>query len=205
MAEAFVNVTEGSGKKLHAWDRSISGNTVLDEFVIPGEYPLASYVVIGAAVSIATANDHILCCNAGSTLPVRVRRIWIEQSGNATTAAITSMQILRTTTAAPTGGTAVTPAPLDTTDSAAGAAGRTLPTAKGTESTLIFQVAMVWRQAVGTTTAQVDDYWEWVQKPGQKPIIIPAGTANGLVIKSTSAVAGATVNVGMEIVETNFV
>src|SRR5690348_13016293 len=134
MAETFVNVTEGSGKKLHAWDRTVGANTVLDEFMLSGEYPLASYFVYADAVSIAAANDHLLCINAGASLNVRVRRLYIEQAANATAAGFFNAKLLRTTTAAPTGGTAVTPAPFYTGDAAAGAAGRTLPTAKGTES-----------------------------------------------------------------------
>lgn len=205
MAESFINQTEGSGKKSHTWDRTIGANLIQDEFVLPGEYPYASYIVLGPAVSIATANDHLLCVNAGASLTVRIRRIWLEQSANATAAAIGTIAIFRTTTAAPTGGTAVTPAPLDTADAASGAAGRTLPTAKGTESIELIRAAIAYRQTVAATGAQADDSWEWVQKPGQKPITIPAGTTNGLVIKNLSAVAGASVNVGMEFVETNYV
>lgn len=204
MAESIVQVTEGAGKKLHTNSFTVGANTVEDEFVIPGEYPYASYVSIHPAVSIATATDHIACLNAGASLKVRIRRIRVEQSGNATAAAVSSLQLLRTTTAAPTGGTAVTPASFDTTDAAAGAAGRSLPAVKATESTLLQQFTMAWRQAIAATGTQVDDAWEWTQQPGQKPLIIPAGTTNGIALKNVSAIAGATVNVHIEFVETSY-
>jgi hypothetical protein len=204
MAESSVQVTEGVGKKLHTWNRTVTGpGSVEDEFTLPGEYPLPSFFALAPAVSIATANDHILCLNAAASVLLKIRRIRIEQSGNATTAGVGSMQLLRTTTAAPTGGTAVTPAPFDTADTASAAA-RTLPTVKATESTLLMQIAMVWRQAISATGAQVDDAWEWTQLPGQKPIIVPAGTTSGLVLKNLAATAAATVNVIFEFVEMAF-
>lgn len=205
MAEATVLVPDTGTKKAHFWDRVIGANTVLDEFVLPGEYPYASYFVQAFNISVATANDHILCVNAGATLPVRVRRIVIEQATNATAGATDSFEIRRTTTAAPTGGTAVTPAPHDTTDAAAGAAGRTLPGVKGTESTVLFTRTLTMRQTVAASGSQQNDKVEWIECPRCKPVIIPAGTANGLVIKNIVATAGGTVNALFEIVETNFV
>jgi hypothetical protein len=204
MGESIVQVTSGAGPKLHTWQYTVGANSVEDGFTIPGPNPYPTYFALGEAVSIATANDHIMCLNAGASLKVRVLRIRIEQVANATAATVSRFQLYRTTTAAPTGGTAVTPNPLETSDAAAGAAGRTLPTAKGTEATLLQSTAMVWRQAVGTTTAQVDDAWEWTPSPWGKPLIIPAGTTNGLAIKNFSAVAGATVNVLFEFIETAF-
>jgi hypothetical protein len=152
-------------------------------------------------VSLATVNDHLLQIMAGSSNYVRIRRIHIEQANNATAAAFGVIEIWRLTTAG-TGGTAVTPAKFDTGDAAAGATAMTLPTAKGTEGTLLFRPVMLWRQAVSATTAQYDDVFEWTQHPGQKPIIIPAGTSNGIAIKSTTATASATVSMWVEFVET---
>lgn len=202
MAEGIVEVTAGSGTKLHSWSRTVGANTVHDEFTLPGEFPYPSYSVLAAAISVATLNDHVLAIQAGASLNVRIRRIRIEQSGNATSATAGSLQVLRLTTAG-SGGGAVTPAPYDTTDTA-GATARTLNSTKGTESTVLMQVAMVYRQAVSATTAQSDDFWEWTQHPGMKPIIIPAGTANGIAIKTITAVAGATINVIVEFIETSF-
>lgn len=196
MAETFVNVTEGSGKKLHAWDRIIGANTVLDEFMIPGEYPLATYTVYASNVSTATAASHTLQVMAGASLNLRIRRIRAVEI--TATAGTVRLEIVRLTTAG-TGGTAVTARPFDTADAAAGAAGMTLPTVKGTEG--VFLGSLV----VGTYTAVGAAYWqEWRQSPNGKPIVIPAGTANGIALKA-SGLAATAVDVEIELVETSFV
>lgn len=205
MAEAFVNVTEGSGKKVWAFDWSVGANTVLEEVNAVGPQPWASYSAVGGTVSIATANDHILCLNAGASLKVRIVAIHIEQSSNATTAGLGSFSVYRTTTAAPTGGTAVTPGPFDTGDAASGATARTLPTAKGTETTELFRIHMTLRQAISGTGSPADDAaWDWYAKPFSKPLIIPTGSTNGIVIKNNTAQAGAAVDAWIEFVETAF-
>lgn len=204
MAESSINVTEGSGKRLHTYDRTISSVLVQDQFTLPAEYPYASYVVTARGVSIATAADHVLQIMAGSSNPVRIRRIRLEQDQNATTATATVFDILRLTTAG-SGGTSITPAKFDTADAAAGATAQTLPSSKGTESTVLISLNMALRQTVATAGAQYDDLYEWTQLPGQKPIIIPAGTSNGLAIKTISGRAGATMVVTVEFVETSYV
>jgi hypothetical protein len=204
VADSTIAVTAGSGTNLHSWSKTISATTVHDEFTLPGEYPYASYVVIAENISVGTANDHVLQLMAGASLNVKVRRIYYEQLTNATTAAAASVGVYRLTTAG-TGGSSVTPARFDNADSAAGATAMTLPSSKGTESTLLHRQAFIYRQAIGATTAQIDDRWEWVQLPNMKPIVIPAGTTNGIAIKTLSAVATATVNVHIEFVEQTFV
>lgn len=204
MAEDIVQVTSGAGPKLHTWSYTVGANTVHDEVMIPGPYPWPTYSVLASSVSMATANDHILCLNAGASLKVRIVRIWAEQVSNATAVTVSNLVVLRTTTSAPTGGTAVTAAPYDTSAAAAGAAGRTLPAAKGTESTELMRSTLAWRQALLATATQMDDAWQWLVSPFGQPLIIPAGATNGIVVKSLTAVAGLTVNVGMEFVETAF-
>ena len=204
MAESSVAVTAGSGTNLHSNTRTIAAATMHDQYVLPGEYAYASYTAATTAISIATASSHVLQLMAGSSLNVRIRRIRIEQSGNATTAAACAFQLFRLSTAG-TGGSSITPAAYDTADAASGATAQTLPSAKGTETTMLVQTALVFRQAVGTTSSQVDDAYEWVQLPNQKPIIIPAGTSNGLCVKNISALAGCTATVSIEFVETSFV
>lgn len=204
MAESIVQVTEGTGKKLHTISYTVGANTVEDEVVLRGPQAWASYSAIGGTISIGTANDHVLCLNAGASLKVRIVKIHIEQSSNAAAAALASFSVFRTTTAAPTGGTAVTPAPFDTSDAASGAAARTLPTAKGTETTELFRIHMPMRQAISTTQTQVDDQWEWQAADFSKSIIVPTGTTNGIVIKSNTAVGSAAVDVWFEFVETSF-
>jgi hypothetical protein len=204
VAENIVQVTEGSGKKLHTWDTTIGANLVQDEFTIPGQNPYATYIANIQGASGATANDHLLCVNAGASLKVRVLRVRIDQRSGATAASIAGFQLVRTTTGAPTGGTAVTPAPFDTADAASGAAGRSLPTVKGTETTVLMDWQMVARQVPSTSSAQADDFFEWTPTTWGKPIIIPTGTTNGLVVKNGSAVAGVTWNVQIEFIETAF-
>ena len=59
--------------------------------------------------------------------------------------------------------------------------------------------------AISTTAAgQTQDTWEWYQKPGMKPLIIPAGAANGLAFKNVTATAAGTVIIYVEFTETSF-
>jgi hypothetical protein len=205
MAETFTNVTEGSGKKLHAWDRTIGANTVLDEVVVLGDQYLASYTLNSQNTSIATANDHILQIMAGASLNVYIRRIVISQSAAATAAGIISFAFLRLTTAG-TGGTARTPAPHDTTDAASGATGMTLPTVKGTEGTEIHRHYAQTIQTVsvgGPASATILLDWD-CDRMRVKPWRIAAGTANGLAVKSLVAAAAATINISVVFTEQNF-
>jgi hypothetical protein len=201
---SIVQINEGTGKKLAAATYTENAQVVYDQKFIPGEFYLASYSVVAEAVSIATANDHVLQIMAGASLNVRIREIKIEQAANATGAGAKSLQVLRLTTAG-TGGTAITPSKFDTSDAASGATAMTLPTVKGTESTLLKSTIMVFRQAISATSGgQLDDDFTWVQKPNEKPLIIPAGVANGIAIKIVNATAGSTVTVNVELVETSF-
>lgn len=204
MAEAALAVTAGSGTNVHTNSRTIAAATMLDQFVLPGEYPYATYSVIASNISVGTANDHILQIMAGASLNVRIRRIFIEQATNGSSGTLAQFSILRLTTAG-TGGTAVTPAKFDTADSAAGATGMTLASSKGTESTELMRTYMPFRQAISTTQTQIDETFQWVQSPNGKPIIIAAGTSNGIAIKSLTAITTATVGIYVEIVETAFV
>src|SRR5262245_59859384 len=132
MAESIVQVTEGSGKKLRTWNRTIGANSVEEEAVFLADTPMATYSARLDAASTATANSHIVQLMAGSSLNVYVHRIALYQLGLATTAAYGQINIFRLSTAG-TGGTAFTPAPYDTNDAASGATSMTLPTVKGTE------------------------------------------------------------------------
>ena len=205
MAESLVQVTEGVGKKLHTDQKTIGANTVEDEYVLPGEPFLPTYVAVAQNVSVATSSDHVLTLNAGASLKVRIRRITIEQATNATAAASIRLTIVRTTTATPTGGSAITPSPHETSDVASGATARSLPTAKGTETAILGSAYLTLRQAVSATGSVSDDSpYEWRHMPGSKPLIIPVGATNGIVIKVGTGVAGATVDATIEFVETSF-
>lgn len=200
---SFVQVNEGTGKKLAAVTYTENGQVVYDSKVVLGEIYLATYSVTTAPVAMSTANSHLLQIMAGASLNVRIRRIHIDQFNGATAAANREIQLLRLTTAG-TGGTVVTPSKYDTSDAAAGATAMTLPTVKGSESVELWQENVVAYQGLLTTAAQVPDHFDWVQTPGDKPIIIPAGAANGIAFKNTGSDATATWNIKVEFIETSF-
>ena len=205
MAESIVQVTEGSGKKLHTFQRTIGANSVEDEVVLLGENYLASYIVAPAAfVSTATANSHLLQIMAGASNRVRIRRIEIWQTGLATTVALMDTRIYRLTTAG-TGGTAHTPNVLDPADGAAGFTAMTLPTVKGTEGVLFALSRPYMMQTLGAS-AQLNQpvlVWDF-DRPRSKPLTIAAGTTNGIAIKNIDAVAAATVFINVWADESNF-
>lgn len=206
MAESTVQVTEGAGKLLHTWTRTIGGNTVHDEAVWLAEAPLATYTVRGASLSTATLDSHLLQIMAGATLHVLVRSIRVYQQVAATTAALVACDIVQLTTAG-TGGGAVTPVRVDTGDAAAGATGMTLPTAKGTEGSIIDSAAGYFVQTIsaslGVPGQSLVWAWDW-DSPRAKSLRIPAGTTNGIAVKVRNATAGAQVLVIAKIVELNY-
>jgi hypothetical protein len=205
MPESIVQVTEGSGKKLHTFQRTIGANAVEDEVILHGEPYLASYIQNATAASTATANSHLLQLMAGASLNVYVRQIRCYQTALATTAAIARLQVLRLTTAG-TGGTAQSAAQaLDTTDAAATATAMTLPTVKGTEAAVSLRgLTGSFIQTVPTggtsTLIAVFDF----ERFRSKALRIPAGTANGIAVKNLDAVAAATLQIEIDFTEANF-
>lgn len=203
MAESLVQVTEGAGKKLHTYSRIIGANTVEDEAVVPGEYPIASYIVQTAGTSCATANDHVLELMAAAAVNLRVRRITVIQTAAITAAALCVFQVFRLSTAG-TGGTVVTPRPNDSADAAASGTAMTLPTVKGTEGVALLTKRFVPIQTLGAGGLNEIPHFEWVALPGAKSILIPAGATNGICLKTIGAYAGLSVEVTVEYVETSF-
>lgn len=207
MPEGFVNQTEGSGKKAHTFQRVIGANTIEDQMVLHGEQYLAEYVATPAAVSTATAASHLCQIMAGASFTVYVRSIEIYQVAAATAAAIDEIDIFRLTTAG-TGGTAVTPLPLDTTDAASGATCMTLPTVKGTEAAQpIYRVSAQFLQTIATQPggrqANLIAFFDFDTLRG-KALRIPAGAANGIAVKNITARAAGTVFVVVRLTEANF-
>jgi hypothetical protein len=204
MAESIVQVNSGSGPKLHTFQRTIGANSVEDEVILHGEPYLATYVIVPAAsVSIANANDHIFQVMAGASLNVIIRRIRVFQTVGATTAAYDQFSLLRLTTAG-TGGTAMTPAPLDTADGASGCSAMTLPTVKGTESTQVGRLAAILEQTAPTAGVSVilaEWNFEYLRTKGLR---IAAGTANGIALKNITASANAQVQFEVVVSELNF-
>lgn len=200
MAESIVQVTEGVGKKLHTWDRTIGANTVQDEVVVQGESYLPTYFAQFTTVASATSADHIAQIMAGASLNVRIKRIDIEQVGLAGAVGSAAWDIIRITSAG-TGGTAVTPQKADNGDAASGATAIQLPGVKGTEAAVALfrkRTAMVAAQPTGTFTNL------YLASTDRKPLVIPAGTTNGIVIKAVVGVATVTWDVTIEFTETSF-
>ena len=71
----------------------------------------------------------------------------------------------------------------------------TLPTGKGTEGVVIASVSPIMLQTLSATVphnmilADLD-----FDRPRSKPLVIPAGTANGICIKNLVAIAGGEVS-----------
>ena len=204
MAESIVQINEGSGKKLHTFQRVIGANTVEDEVIIFGENYLASYTVAIGSISTATAASHVIQIMAGASLKVRIRRIELWLNIPATAAALALVDVLRLTTAG-TGGTVVTPGVLDPGDAASGATAMTLPTVKGTEGTLICRAEPYMLQTVAASMSTFGPLVVWdFDRPRSKPLIIAAGATNGICVKWGTAIAAGAITGTVWIDESNF-
>lgn len=204
MAESIVQINEGTGKKLHTFNRTIGANSVEDEVVILGDQYLASYTIgIPADISTATALSHLVQIMAGASLRVQIRRIEVHQAALATTAAIAAIDVVRLTSAG-TGGTVVTPPQLDPADAASGATCMTLPTAKGTEGATIARGSLYFMQTAGASSLLPPPLIFDFDRPHTKPLTIAAGATNGIALKQTTAIAAASVRVIVLFNETNF-
>jgi hypothetical protein len=201
MTRSNIALTEGGGaKKTATVERTIGGVVVQSQSVVAEDSDLPTYNACASAISVATTADHVVQLMAPAGAYVRIHRISIEQVASAGTAALQTFNLYRLSSAG-TGGSAITPRPFDASDTA-GATAMSLPTAKGTEGVLLMSTVLVLRQALLATSSQMDDYWEWRQTPGKKPIIIPSGTTNGVAIKIGTGTASATVTVNIEFTET---
>ena len=205
MAESTIVFTPGSGDNLHAASRSYGGTTKKDQYILPAEFDWPSYTITASSVATTTAAAHLLQIMAGSSLNVRIRRITIVQGSHATNVSIGNFVLYRLSTAG-TGGGAITPAKMDPADSAAGTTAMTLPSSKGTETDAMRPSRLILRQGLSTGSTQVDGILDWdYYRPNIKPLIISAGVSNGIAVKNVSAVAGATVDIYVELVETAFI
>lgn len=204
MPEGFFNATEGSGKKLHTWQRTIGANDVHDEYVLMGEQPLATYAANSPTVSIATANDHPMQLMASASVNLYVRRIMVYLAGLATTAVNAEFRIFRLTTAG-TGGTSTASVAFDTTAGAAGGAAMTLPTAKGTEGSRMWIGDAQLTQTVSATPGKDALLFDLLFDGEHLPALrVPAGASNGIAFKNVTAVAGASIAVNVWWSEANF-
>lgn len=203
MAGSFVQVTSGAGPKLAtSATYTENANVVQDPKMIVGEQYVPSYTAT-AIVSIATNTSHVMQLMAGASLKVRVRRIEIYQWVIATTAAIWTPQLYRLTTAG-SGGTAITPSALDPSDAASGATAMTLPSTKGTLGVNIANATQFATQTVATAGGGAAPIIYDFDGPRRKPLIIAAGTSNGIALVSSPAMANAQVMVNIYFDETSW-
>lgn len=204
MSETFYNATEGSGKKLHTYDKVIGANTVHDEAVVIGEAPLPGFSANSPTVSIATANSHVMQLMAGASLNLYVRRIMVYLAGLATTAVNAEFRLFRLTTAG-TGGTSTSSPAWDTSLGGGGAAAMTLPTVQGTEGSRMWIGDAQLTQTVSATPGKDSLLFDLLFDGAHLPALrVPAGTANGIAFKNVTAVAGATVAINMFWTEATF-
>lgn len=206
MPESIVQVTEGAGKKLHTFQRTVGANTVEDEVVAIADPWVASYLVAGGDSTIGASGQVLLQLMAGAALNVYVRRIFLVQTTLAGAAATFTGSIQRHTTAG-TGGTAVTPALFDTSDGASGATAMRNPVTPGTLTTFLHPILFAITNAAPLRASQGGEnswWWEANAARGVKPIRIPAGITNGIAIRSNGAIATATIQVVIEFTEQSF-
>lgn len=200
MADTSVQVTQGSGTRLHTFNKSVGGQTVHEEVMLPGEYGLATYSAGQAGIGVASTGTHAFQLMAGSSLNLYLKRMEIRQVALAGAATITTLTLLRLTTAG-TGGTSLAPQPYDTTDPSAGATfAHTVTTPGATGATLIRGIPLA--LASGAPTTIVPFIWD--ASLNRKAIRIPAGTSNGIALAVVSAVATATISVFLEFVEASY-
>lgn len=198
MPVSSVAVTEGSGKNLHTWQRSISSVNREEQVVLLGEPADPTYTASFDAISIATASSHVIQLMAPVGVYVRVQKIVLWQYAAASTAAVGRIHVMRLTTAG-SGGTTVDPQAFDA-DNTAGTTAQTLPSSKGTEGVLLIPFVKVFRQAILATSTQDDGPISWQASPRGQSIILDPST--GLILKNIAAHASATVSGYIEFTET---
>lgn len=205
MPESYAQITEGAGKKLRTFQRTVGVNDVHSSAIVHDEPYLASFVAHtggAAGISTATINSALVELMAGASLNVYLRRIRIYQFQVATTAAIVGFDLVRVSTAG-TGGTALVELARDMGDTPS-ASGKTLPTPGTLTNTIDTRIAYM-LQTIPTATdfnpLRADfDYRDM----RSKALIIPAGTSNGLIIRNRQAIAAATISIVVEWDEANF-
>ena len=201
MPISSVQINEGTGKRFDTWQYTKAGVALEDQFLLHGEMPYPSYVVVASAAWTTTQRD-LIQIMAGATLPVLVRSISVLQLAAISAVATRELQLWRLTTAG-TGGSAVTPRPFSTAAAAAGATAMVKPTANGTQGVQV-GTRSSWFGTAAIPTVGAGMLWDFT-KEGMQPLIIAAGTANGIAL--TNSVADAALSVTIEVVftEINFV
>lgn len=175
---APVRIGGSDGTNVRSILTDLSGSLTVGNSLKP------TYTVSVQNAAPISVNYVVAALESGTTKIMRLRRIIIPNIGNATAAQKTVISILRTT-AASTGGTTVTPALRDTSDSAySGIAKTTNPTI--TSGTVLYQTSAYTPTTLGAFTPMIIDF----AHPNMKAIIANVGIANGLAIRIDNGAAG---------------
>lgn len=193
MPDSVINITEGSGKAQHTWQRTISATNKEDTFVLLAEPANPTYGALAASVVTTTSASHLIFIQADGTNYTRIKRIYVEQVVAATTATLAQLQVIRTTTAG-SGGTAVTARGFDSADTYAGTI-QTLPSTKGTEGNTLLQRRLWLLSTVNTQPFS----WEWLaqESDARKPIIIGPSSTDGICLKLVTGIAVGTLDIAI--------
>ena len=185
-----LGYTDGAGKNIKTFSRSEGGTTREEQVFQLGEPSLPTYTCAVQNVATTTSASHLLYIQGDGTLYTRINWFEIQQQTLAGAAATAEIRVLRTTTAG-TGGTAISCYPMDGGDTSpyAGAA-MTLPSSKGTEGVLLYQVRV---PILAAAPILIGGRWE--RQTYEKPIIIAQATTNGIVFKLITGIATSTVNI----------
>lgn len=191
MSESQIALTEGSGKNLRTWQRTIGGTAREEQFMLSGEPTTATYTIVASALSVGSAGGHLLQVMGDGTNYIRIERMEFRQNGFAGADSMALVQLKRLTTAG-SGGTAVNARAHDEgdTDPYAGDV-RHSPTTKGSEG------ATLWRTRFRLADAIPDyDPVVYTRPLGNvKPYIGGPGTADGFVLVNETAIGTATMDV----------
>lgn len=189
MAESTLGYTDGSGKNIHTFARSIASTTKEDQVFLLGEPILPTYTAAASSVATTTSAAHLFFIQGDGTLYTRIN--WFEVAQQTMgTAAVAEIRLYRTTTAG-SGGGAISCYPTDGADTSpyAGTA-QTLPSSKGTEGVLLHQ----FRLPLVASTPTLGTY-RWERQNYEKPIIIAPATTNGICWKIITGIATDTLNI----------
>lgn len=200
----FVRVrasTWTSGSVTVAMVATDSADSVLEPTL--GNALKPTYLACSGALANTAASTSIVC-ESGASKQTRIRAVYVLNPGSQTTAALRTLVLQRTTTAS-SSGTAITPAPVDTSvasgDSAFSGVCRTKPTA-GSAGTTFATVGM-WVPTAVANTAPISLWPPPVAWNGTtvKDLTIPVGTTNGISVTDTGATGGANLYICMLLTE----
>ena len=201
MATSYVSFNEGTARKVRTFQRTDGANTVEEWMYAESEPTLDTYSVQATNIAGVTADSHLLEVMAGASLRVGIRRIRISQFAAASTTRLARFGVYRLTTAG-TGGTAVTPLPLDPASGTVGATAMTLASSKGTEAATavggihsnVIQSTIT--NQLGNPILDLD-----FGREREKALWIAAGASNGICIKNLVADATVTYDIYTTFVE----